>query len=103
MRWKSWLRGLASLLALAGGCKERVFLHECDYNHYKNLMPPNFDVNPDATAHPVIGPVGRPPTVTEPEREIRYVSLQECLAIALEQGTTGNQNPNFTSIFTGSD
>jgi outer membrane protein TolC len=103
MRWKAWIRGMASLLALTGGCKERVFMTECDLRHYNTLAVANLDVTPDATSHPVIGAVGAPPTVVQPEREIRFVSLQECLAIALEQGTTGNQNPNFVSIFTGSD
>lgn len=95
--------GLACVLALVGGCKERVFMTECDLNHYRDLMPKHLENNPTATNSPTIDPVNNPPTINTPERDIRYISLAECIAIALEQGNIGaNQfspaiGPNGTS------
>ena len=39
-----------------------------------------------------------PPTVDSPDRPIRYLTLAEAIAIALEQGNVGSQNPLFPGI-----
>ena len=106
MRWKAWIGGLASLLALAGGCKQRVFMTSCDLEHYQNLMPAHFETDAQATAAPTIESVPRPPSVLDSERTIRYISLAECISIALEQGTIGNPTAplaNATGNFIASD
>ena len=97
MRWKAWISGLASMLALVGGCKQRIFMSECDYNEYQKYMPAHLAEKPDAVSSPTIDHVGTPPDIYHPEREIRHISLAECISIALEQGTVGNQNVAFAN------
>ncbi|HEV3262441.1 MAG TPA: TolC family protein, partial [Gemmataceae bacterium] len=89
MRWKSVLVGLALTFAATTGCKQQCFVTECDLNHYRNDLglPPNLPGNPEAAIIPTLGG-GPPATVDSPERKPRYMTLQECLALALEQGTT---------------
>lgn len=106
MRWKAWIGGLASALAIVGGCKQRIFLDKGDYAHYQNIMPANLETDPCATVNPTIDRVGKPPTVDDTERAIRYISLSEAIAIALEQGTIGNQTAplaNATGSFIATD
>src|SRR5207253_9770122 len=98
MRFKAWINRLAAALVLVSGCKERLFINEGDYRDYQNAMPANLEQNFAATASPTVGPVGAPPTVLNPERKLRYISLAECIAIALEQGTVGNQTGPLANI-----
>ncbi len=88
----------ALFLALVSGCKQNLFLAEADYEHYKNLMPANLENDPAAVVQPITKSMGKPPTINEPERKPRYISLSECVSIAIEQGTVGFQNPLFPGI-----
>jgi outer membrane protein TolC len=98
MRWKLGLFGLA--LAVAGflGCKQQCYITECDRDHYaaiglseKIVDTPGTSIAPEANCP-------QPSTVYSPERPPRYISLAECIAIALEQGTVGNQNLNLNPV-----
>jgi outer membrane protein TolC len=99
MRWKTAVAGLALALASAVGCSKQCFLAECDYDHYVNHLglPPNLPCDPLASIVPATSQIGAPATVTNPERPIRYLSLAEALAMALEHGTPGNPALNGTS------
>src|SRR5438105_638342 len=97
MLWKNVVVVLALTMALTTGCKQQCFLSECDYNHYSALVPPNLECNPAASLSPSGVDIPPPATVLHPEREIRYISLAECLAIALEKGTPGSGFLNGTT------
>jgi outer membrane protein TolC len=90
MRWKKKLGALAMLLASVAGCKQAYFITESERDHYRNILPHELEESGKTVLEPVIDPIGTPATVTSPERDIRYISLAECISIALEQGTVGN-------------
>src|SRR5262249_55982647 len=96
---KHWKLGLVGL-TMAGlcllGCKQQVFIQEPDYLHYRELglrigAGPNLDNDPTPTYLPGVWNLPVPPTVDSPERPIRYLTLQEAIAIALEQGNVGQR------------
>src|SRR6516225_463664 len=99
MRWKTAVTGLALALVSAVGCKQQCFLSECDYNHYcRDLgLPPNLACDPSVSVIPPTSQIGAPATVNNPERPVRYLSLAEAIAMALERGTPGNPALNGTS------
>jgi outer membrane protein TolC len=108
MRWKIVVAGLVLAFAGTTGCKQQCFLMECDYQHYHQLAIPHLDTNPTASILPATSEVPTPTTILSPEREIRYLSLKEAIAMALEQGTVGSEsvlNPGFgidnLATFTG--
>lgn len=85
--------GLALLLVGgAVGCKQRLFLTEADYQGvYKVPMPREFENDVTAGTAPLkAGTSPTPATVIDPARPMRYMSLQEALAYALENGSTGS-------------
>lgn len=96
---------MAAGLALAStlvGCKQQCFLHECDYKHYSTLgIPAHLDTDAAAASiRPMAHDVPPPPTVLNPEREPRHLSLAEAIAMALEHGTVGSPstaNPGLAS------
>jgi outer membrane protein TolC len=91
MRWKKWVAGLALLLATAVGCKQQVFMTKEEYEDNKIIAISGLQDNPGAVDKPITGLTKAPPVTSDPEREIRYISLAECISIALEQGSTGSQ------------
>src|SRR5262245_12293196 len=94
MRWITVVGGLALALMVTAGCKQQCFMAECDFNHYKDIMPLALENKPYSILPP--GPVYEPAptTVDDPDRPIRYLSLAEAIAIALERGKVGEGNPN---------
>src|SRR5262249_16862327 len=98
--WKKAVVGLALSLASSLGCKQQCFLNECDYDHYRTALglPANAENNPGITMQPVTSLVNAPKTVLDPDREIRYLSLREPIALDLEQGNIGSQSPNFPGV-----
>jgi len=98
MRWKVGLLGLG--LAVTGflGCKQQCYITECDLDHYRNI---GLTAAVECTNGMEIAPEAKcpqPSTVHNPDRPPRYISLAECIAIALEQGTVGNQNLNLNPV-----
>ncbi len=91
------MAGLAIGLAATVGCKQQCYVTECDLNHYANLMPANLEFDPGASIIPSGSSVPAPATVLNPEREIRYLSLPEAIAMALENGTPGSPTLNGTA------
>jgi outer membrane protein TolC len=99
MRGMRWLVALAlAYLSMAVvGCKQQCFIHECDVtgpDYYKRLLlPEGIDCNAAAACQPGLANyVKEPSTVLNADLPIRYISLQEAIAIALEQGQV-NQAP----------
>lgn len=97
MRWKKVLRGgLALILAASAGCKQTCYLTECDVDHYVKAghLPPNAECDTSLGITPSSAAITPPPTtVNEPERPIRYLSLAEAIAIALQGGNVGEGGP----------
>jgi outer membrane protein TolC len=96
-RWTERVLRCLVLAALAGlvGCKQQLFLDPGDYADMTTVgLPPAMQTNPHQTiTPPVIEPTVTPPaTVMDPNRPPRYVTLKECIAIALEQGNVGTQS-----------
>jgi len=98
MGWKSSFGGLALLLMILVGCKGRVFLTEDQSNIYKGPVPSNLQEDPNVGAEPTSKMDGAPPTLSNLERQIRYLSLSEAVAISLEQGTVGQPSLLFPGI-----
>ncbi|HVS39477.1 MAG TPA: TolC family protein [Gemmataceae bacterium] len=90
MRWKVLCIGLAAALAAVVGCKQPVFLSEADLNRVMTVPLPAHEKNPELGCKPIIPETGAPAVVTDPDRKIRYMSLAECISIALEQGVVGS-------------
>jgi len=92
-RWVK--RMLAGLLALGptSGCKQQLFLEPGDYHDaVMNTLPRGLETNPHDTIVPDrVDQIANPATVLDPNRPARFITLKECIAIALEQGNTGSQ------------
>lgn len=99
MRWKVLLGLLALMLAATLGCQKQCFIPECDYDHYRSDLglAPNVECDPAISNVPNSSNMGAPAKVTDPEREVRPISLAEAIALALEGGTTGSIALNGTS------
>jgi outer membrane protein TolC len=90
MRWKSLCGGLALLVAMVAGCKQRLFITTDDYDHWKGVSAAALESSPTIHAEPIQEIPPPPPSVRDTDREIRYISLAECIALALENGTVGS-------------
>ncbi len=106
MRWKPLLAGL--LLASLGtlGCKQNCFMSEADIDHYRQIgLTPELECTPGTEIAPdsMSSDVPPPATILDPDKPPRFVSLAECIAMALEHGTVGTQFPlnrgNLPSIY----
>src|SRR5262245_41188399 len=100
MSWNRWtarvLAGWVTLTAL-GGCKQPVWQQPADQAGPATPgLPPQVENAPhDAIIPPLVEPVANrngPATVRDPNRPPRYMTLKECIAIALEQGGFGSQS-----------
>jgi outer membrane protein TolC len=98
MRWKHVVVGLALTLAGVAGCKQQCFLTECDYNHYREMGLTKLECDPKASIEPTTIAAPPPSTVLDPDRKPRYLSLAEVIALALEQGRVGDQDPLGTTL-----
>jgi outer membrane protein TolC len=97
MRWKLSVGALALLLAAVGGCKQRCFVTSDDFRDVENRVPMDLPVL-DVMAKPTI-PLSSPPgSLYDLDRKIRYFSLAEAVAIALEQGNVGQPSLLFPGI-----
>lgn len=98
MRWKSSIGALALLLAAVGGCKQRCFVTADDLRDVENRVPMDLPHDYAIGSKPVIPFSGAPATLGNLDRKIRYLSLAEAVAIALEQGTVGQPSLLFPGI-----
>ena len=85
---------LFSLSLIASGCQKQCFLSESDFQHALAMgIPANLESDPGLAIVPSPGSVPAPTTVDDTKRPARYLSLREAIAIALENGNVGIQNP----------
>jgi hypothetical protein len=102
MRWKELLVGLMLTLAVSAGCQRQCFLSECDLENYRAVgLSKDLEFNPAVTVVPAQPGVPKPATVNHPEREPRHITLAECIAMALENGTAGSTQLTGTSAEVG--
>lgn len=85
---------LLALLWAAPGCTKSCFPQECDWRHLYNEghLPARLEHDPDEFTKVDVPPLGDPATVLDPEREPRYMTLSEAIALGLEHGTVGIQS-----------
>src|SRR5262245_61536173 len=101
MRCKAVVMGLTlAVAAVAVGCNQHVFMTEADYTSYRRLgLATPLDTSPESRLQHVAGAGTTPATVLTPDRPIKYLSLCEAIALAMEQGNIGNTsllfNPGF--------
>lgn len=91
MRWIT-VFVLAVSLGTVLGCKQPCFMSKDDFDHYHDMGAANLEHDPTASVIAAVSEVKAPPTINDPERQIRYLTLAEAIATALEQGTVGIQN-----------
>jgi outer membrane protein TolC len=81
-----------SIALLAVGCAQKCCLQDYDEIFKRAGLPPDLECNPEKACQNTRPPDGPPSDVDNPEREPRFITLHECLAMALENGTTGLQS-----------
>ncbi|MFO0929111.1 MAG: TolC family protein [Gemmataceae bacterium] len=91
MRWKR-LGTLVALLTLVGGCSQRCFMTEAEFNRTTTTFLEGMELKPDLATKPITEITDPPPTLTNLDRKVRFISLAECVAIALENGRVGQAN-----------
>jgi outer membrane protein TolC len=98
MRWKAVGCGLALTLAVLAGCKEQGYLTECDVHHYQDIgLPARVETDPSVGVVASTSNMAAPPTTRVPERPMKPLTLNEAIAMALEQGTVGSPLLNGTT------
>ena len=93
MRWISRIVGMGICLGMAAGCGAKVFLHKDDFQNAHQLLPGGLDEGQPLPYQATLTPgVPRPADVNNASRPPRHMTLQEALAIALENGSTGGRS-----------
>jgi len=101
MRRLAGIIGFALVLALGSGCERQVFLQEKDLTSASMSLSVHLEHDPTAGASAISMPMDVPPTVDYPDRPPRYLSLQEAIAIALEDGTASSNSIGPSGLATG--
>src|SRR5215510_9701401 len=101
LHWRAKLLGLGLLLGLIAGCKQPMFIAERDLQRVGDMLPATLETDPMTAIAPTLDRVPTPPSVNDPDRKPRYISLEEMIAISLENGTTNSRlagSPNGGTI-----
>jgi outer membrane protein TolC len=99
MRFKAMLVGLVLGFALVAGCKQQCYVTEPDLEHYRALgLTQAVECTPGTSIAPEAANVPAPTTILDPDRQPRFITLKECISVALEKGTIGSQSPLFPGI-----
>jgi outer membrane protein TolC len=79
------------ILAMLNGCRQHCFMTEGDFNSHHDLLLSSVpdEHGADAVAVADSAPVS---TALNPEGQQRFISLKECIALALENGRVGTTN-----------
>jgi outer membrane protein TolC len=92
MHWLARTCGVLILLALAAGCGQQCFLSkEVFCQAHTNLLPESAETDAAILHKPLTTPEGAPPDVNYPDRPPRPMSLEEAIAISLENGLASNR------------
>jgi outer membrane protein TolC len=101
MRRLAGIIGFALILGLGPGCERQVFLQEKDLRSATNSLSLHLEHDPSVGASAISMPIDTPPTVDFPDRPPRFLSLQEAIAIALEEGTASSNSIGPSGVATG--
>ncbi len=89
-RWKNKLAAALLIFGSLTGCTRQLYMTVDDQKAVSLAgLPSNLETDPDIVAPPNFDGHDKPPTVDYPDRPIRYMTLSEAFAIALESGTRG--------------
>jgi outer membrane protein TolC len=92
MRWLLRSGGFLLAVSLVTGCNHQCFLSKEDYNNaHSALLPASVQSDYSIGSTPLTALTAAPPTVNNPDRPPRYLTLQEAIAIALENGTASTR------------
>ncbi|HEV3236084.1 MAG TPA: TolC family protein [Gemmataceae bacterium] len=92
MRWKRMIAGFALAVAAASGCKQPIYMTADDLGHTETALSDRIEYDATASYTPDFSQMTNGViTSLNPEQPPRYVTLSECIATALEQGTIGSQ------------
>jgi outer membrane protein TolC len=101
-RWRQWVSSTLMVFASAGlsGCVKPLYMTP-ETQHIASTvgLPADLETNPGIATPPDVSDHKPPPTVLDSNREPRYMTLQEALAIALERGTRGQASAFFFNNF----
>jgi outer membrane protein TolC len=94
--------GLLLALCMLTGCTQKLYWTHDDMGaqSVRNLIPGNLETDSNVMA-PRSDYHAKPPNINDVDREKRYMTLQEAMAIALESGTRGTQAVNSLSNILG--
>ncbi|MBI3411374.1 MAG: TolC family protein [Planctomycetes bacterium] len=108
--WFASVLVLTSAFLGMAGCARQCFVSEQTLSTFNQTALTDLEyANPRENAPPLQGPIASPPTVDYPDRPPRFLSLQEAIALALENGTasgrggagTGLVDDSFVSLTIG--
>lgn len=92
MRWLAGSFAFLLAVSLVAGCNRQCFLSKGDYeNPTSTLLPASMEMDYTVGSKAMTPLTPAPPTVNLPDRTPRYLSLQEAIAIALENGTASTR------------
>jgi len=102
-RWKPRILVLTLAVLVSAGCKQQLFIDRHDLECAMTLgapinAPSDLEQNPEHALVPGSYIPPKPPNVDDPDRTIRYITLPEAIALAMESGNVGSQNQNFPGI-----
>ena len=82
--------GLALVFVTITGCTQTLYITDDQLKsfHAKNLLPPD-SLNPAYGTIPYQTKEPRPADINNPERDPRYLTLNEAIALSLENGVVG--------------
>ncbi len=96
--WRHMLLGLALAGGLTTGCTRPMFVAEKDLQRIGDQLPANLERDTREAITPVLEASPNPPSVDDPDRPPRFLTLQEAIAIGLENGTTSNRQAGSGNI-----
>jgi len=94
MNRKQWLAsGMLTALALGvlSGCQPVFLTREVYTDAHRPMLPEAIEKDHTPITNPITEASPKPPTVLEPDRPARYLTLQEAIAIALENGNASGR------------
>ena len=90
MRWKTLVVGLMCILTLVSGCGRQYFMPKEAFENCQSMgLPAYLDKKPVSIDPEKIDHTRAPATLLDPNRETRFLTLQEAIAMALENGNIG--------------
>jgi outer membrane protein TolC len=94
-RWTKKVGAALMLLAGLAGCKQQLYMTVGDHQAVTATgLPKDLANDPNVVATPTGDFHPKPTTVDFPDRPPRYMTLAECIAIAMESGTRGSTAVN---------